>query len=59
MHKANHEDLRLFGEEIPDPEVRYSFNPDDIEEISFKWVKERTKAKRRALRDTILGHKEE
>ena len=56
MHKASHADLRLAGEDVPDPDLKCVLNSRGIEEISFKWVKEITIAKEQALQDMILHY---
>ena len=56
MHKASHPDLRLAGEEVPDPDLMHTSNPEGIERISFKWVKEITLRKEDALQKTILDY---
>jgi hypothetical protein len=56
MHKAKHPDIMLSGEEIVNPNMKYSINPEDGEEVSFTWVKNSTRAKERGLRRTILDY---
>ncbi len=56
MHGANHPNIKLCWDEIEDPNMKYSLNPEGIERVSFKWVKKQTRAKARALKRTILDY---
>ena len=56
MHKASHPELRLAGDEVPDPDLIDTCQPGGIEKISFKWVQEITMAKEQLLQRMILNY---
>lgn len=58
MHQATHEDMRLAGDEVPDPDLKHTFKPGGIEAISFKWIKEITMTKELTLQKKILEYPE-
>lgn len=58
MHKASHDDIVLAGETLPDINLREILNPEGIEVVSFKCVKEISMDKEEALQAMLLKYRE-